>query len=98
MSVKKRESSNFSSSGMGRPFVRGDLRPRRVFLTGVEVCAVELRTQHPVRVQEVDCRHSRLFCAFIIGSRTRRLHDNPKQDYKAIGWYSNRSPRADYEG
>ena len=98
MSVKKRESSNFSISGVGRPFVRGDLRSRRVLLTGVEVCALELRTQHPVRVQEVDCRHSRWFCAFINGSRTRQLRDNPKQVYKAVGWYSIRSPRADFEG
>ena len=32
----KRDSPSFSSSGVGRPFVRGDFCPRRVLLTMVE--------------------------------------------------------------
>ena len=69
--VTKRDSPSISSSGVGRRFVRGDLRPRRVLLSEVEGCAVELRTQHQGRIQEVDCRHSRWFCAFKSGSRPR---------------------------
>ena len=95
-SVTNRNSPSFSSSGVGRSFVHGDLRTQRVLLTGVNGCLVELRTQHQLRVQEVDCRRSERFCAFESGSRPGDWRDDPTRGYRPTRCYV-RLSKADYE-